>query len=74
MEDLRRCELKVAIWQSGLSQGRIARKLGMSQAWLSLVVNGVNDPAPQHRQAIAGILGKSEDELFPKIANGELVK
>ena len=66
MQDFTRWDLKIAILKTGIPQNRIAKRLDKSPAWMSLIVNGLNDPSPRDRQAIAEILEKPEKELFPE--------
>lgn len=59
--------LKLAIVGSGRTQKSIAAAIGMNEAHLSRIVNGLHcDDAT--REAIARELGTTVDELFPKAA------
>ena len=64
MDDSPNWRLKLAVWQSGRTQIRLARAVGRSDAWFSRVVNGLTEPSTEEQARIAEILGKSEDELF----------
>ena len=56
--------LKFAIIERDRTQKQIAREAGMSEATLSLIINGVYNPSVEQQQIIARILGKSPKELF----------
>ena len=65
MKDEPNWPLKLAIWQSGLTQIRIARQIGRSDSWLSRLVSGLGGASPEDRGALAEALGKPVQELFP---------
>lgn len=56
--------LRLAIAQSGRTQREIADEAGISEGWLSKIINGrhVDDAT---RAAIADVLGRNIAELFP---------
>ncbi len=58
--------LKVAIWQSGLRQNRLAQVLNMDEALLSRIINGFREPTPAQRSSIAQALQKDEAWLFAR--------
>ena len=68
MEDLTRWNLKLAMVRARVTQFRMAREVGRSQAWLSDVVNGYIEPTPEQRAVFARVLGKDEQELFPQLS------
>ena len=58
--------LKVAIWQTGLRQNRLAQTLNMDEALLSRIINGFREPTAEQRARIAHILQKDENWLFAR--------
>ncbi|GEM_PF-1326510 len=58
--------LKVAIWQTGLRQNRLAQTLNMDEALLSRIINGFREPTPEQRTRIAQVLQKDEQWLFAR--------
>jgi len=58
--------LKVAIWQTGLRQNRLAQTLNMDEALLSRIINGFREPTAEQRSRIAQVLQKDEHWLFAR--------
>jgi transcriptional regulator with XRE-family HTH domain len=58
--------LKVAIWQTGLRQNRLAQTLNMDEALLSRIINGFREPTAEQRSRIAQVLQKDEQWLFAR--------
>ena len=58
--------LKVAIWQTGLRQNRLAQTLNMDEALLSRIINGFREPSAEQRSRIAQVLQKDEHWLFAR--------
>jgi transcriptional regulator with XRE-family HTH domain len=58
--------LKVAIWQTGLRQNRLAQTLNMDEALLSRIINGFREPTSEQRSRIAQVLQKDEQWLFAR--------
>jgi transcriptional regulator with XRE-family HTH domain len=58
--------LKVAIWQTGLRQNRLAQTLNMDEALLSRIINGFREPTSEQRSRIAHVLQKDEQWLFAR--------
>jgi transcriptional regulator with XRE-family HTH domain len=58
--------LKVAIWQTGLRQNRLAQTLNMDEALLSRIINGFREPTAEQRLRIAQVLQKNEQWLFAR--------
>lgn len=56
--------LKLAIVAGGRPQKDVAADAGMSEAELSRIVNGLH-ASEAKRQAIADVLGRTVDELWP---------
>ncbi len=60
--------LKVAILESGLTQRRVAQRLGISDSRMSNIVLGVHEPSDAMRRAMAKLLRRDESALFPQTA------
>jgi transcriptional regulator with XRE-family HTH domain len=56
--------LKMALFQQGKRQTRMALDLGLDPARLSRIVNELAVPNPEERKGIAQYLGVAEEELF----------
>jgi transcriptional regulator with XRE-family HTH domain len=52
------------MYTTGMRQNRLAKMLGMDQAYLSRIVNGVRQPRQRTRQEIARVLGCDVEWLF----------
>lgn len=60
-----RISLKVAIWEAGKSQRRVAAEARIPENRLSEIVCGWVTPTTDEQQKIASALGKTVDALFP---------
>lgn len=60
--------LKVAIIEAGWVQIELANKLGIHESTFSKIVNGHLEPSDEQKQAIARVLGRTVDQLFPEVA------
>jgi transcriptional regulator with XRE-family HTH domain len=60
-------KLKTRIIEKGLSQLKIARDTGVSDSYLSKVVNGWVDPPKEVKAKLAGVLGSNIKEIFPGV-------
>jgi len=56
--------LKLQLWKSGMRQNRLAQMLGLDEAIVSKIVNGLREPNPVIRRRIASLLGSDEGWLF----------
>jgi transcriptional regulator with XRE-family HTH domain len=56
------------MYTTGMRQNRLAKLLGMDQAYLSRIVNGVREPRQRTRQEIASVLGCDAEWLFERTA------
>ncbi len=66
--------LKLQLWRTGIRQYRLAQMLGMDEALLSKIVNGLRQPSPQVRERIASLLHTDERWLFESVSEGDLQK
>lgn len=62
-----RSPLKVAVFEDGRPQWRIGREAGLSRTVISHLVNGVRAATPEERSALARVLARPEQELFPAL-------
>ena len=58
-----------AVWQRlgryNISQNDLARRIGVTSGYFSLLVNGKRCPSPRTRQRLQEVLGNAEfDDLF----------
>jgi transcriptional regulator with XRE-family HTH domain len=60
-----RLELKIWILASNKSQRQVAAEADLSESRLSEIVRGWVEPRIDERQALARVLGRSEETLFP---------
>ena len=60
-------ELKTRIIKKGLSQLKVARDAGVSDSYLSKVINGWVDPSDEIKAWLAGVLGCTIEEIFPRV-------
>ena len=58
-------ELKTRIIKKGLSQLKVARDAGVSDSYLSKVINGWVDPPDEIKARLANVLGCNIKEIFP---------
>lgn len=61
---LRADVLRSEIARRNLSQAEFARRLGSSEAYLSLLLNGHKEPGPTIREKLMKLLGLSFEDLF----------
>ncbi len=59
--------LKLRMYTTGMRQNRLAKLLGIDEAYLSRIINGVRVPRQQMRQEIATVLGCDADWLFETV-------
>ncbi|MGA2848336.1 MAG: helix-turn-helix transcriptional regulator [Terracidiphilus sp.] len=59
--------LKLRIFTIGLRQNRLAKQVGIDEAYLSRIVNGVRVPGDQLRLRIATALRCDVDWLFEEV-------
>jgi len=64
--------LKSKIFEKGLTQKAIAQETGISEAYLSMLINGKYIPTEFEKKNIADFLGYKQEELFQ--ANSEMLK
>ena len=57
--------LKSKILEQGLSQLQVARDAGVSDSYLSKVVNGWVDPPNNIKTRLASVVGCTVKEIFP---------
>ena len=58
--------LKLTIYKTGIRQNRLAKMVGIHEAYLSRIVNGSREPGDALRQAIATALHSDVDWLFER--------
>ena len=56
--------LKLRVYTTGMRQNRLARMVGIDEAYLSRIINGVRVPGKQMQQQIAEALGCDAEWLF----------
>lgn len=56
--------LKLRVYTTGMRQNRLAKLVGIDEAYLSRIINGVRVPGKQMRQQIAQVLGCDAEWLF----------
>ena len=56
--------LKLRVYTTGMRQNRLARLVGIDEAYLSRIINGVRAPGKQMQEQIAQVLGCDPDWLF----------
>ena len=73
--------LKLRVYTTGMRQNRLARLVGIDEAYLSRIINGVRVPGKQMQEQIAQVLGCDADWLFqqtivqiPVDVNGDRAK
>lgn len=60
--------LKTAIFASGIPQVEVASRTGIHYTKISMIVNGRREPSDDEKKAIARVLRKKVDHLFPEVA------
>ena len=58
--------LKLRMYTTGMRQNRLAKLVGIDEAYLSRIVNGIRVPKRQMRQEIAKVLGCDAEWLFER--------
>lgn len=58
--------LKLTIYKTGIRQNRLAKLVGIHEAYLSRIVNGSREPGDALRQAIASALHSEPEWLFER--------
>jgi len=56
--------LKLRVYTTGMRQNRLARLVGIDEAYLSRIINGVRVPGKQMQEQIAQVLGCDAEWLF----------
>ena len=51
--------LKLRVYTTGMRQNRLARLVGIDEAYLSRIINGVRVPGKQMQEQIAQVLGQA---------------
>ena len=60
--------LKLRVYTTGMRQNRLAKMVGIDEAYLSRIINGVRVPGRQMQEQIANVLGCDADWLFQQTA------
>ena len=60
--------LKLRVYTTGMRQNRLAKLVGIDEAYLSRIINGVRVPGKQMQEQIAQVLGCDADWLFQQSA------
>lgn len=60
--------LKLRVYTTGMRQNRLAKLVGIDEAYLSRIINGVRVPGKQMQQQIAQVLGCDAEWLFQQTA------
>ncbi len=58
--------LKLTIYKTGIRQNRLAKLVGIHEAYLSRIVNGSREPGEALRQSIAAALHSEPEWLFER--------
>ncbi len=58
--------LKLTIYKTGIRQNRLAKMVGIHEAYLSRIVNGTREPGDSLRRSIADALQCDPDWLFER--------
>jgi plasmid maintenance system antidote protein VapI len=56
--------LKLRVYTTGMRQNRLAKLVGIDEAYLSRIINGVRVPGKQMQEQIAHVLGCDVEWLF----------
>ena len=56
--------LKLRVYTTGMRQNRLAKLVGIDEAYLSRIINGVRAPGKQMQEQIAQVLGCDAEWLF----------
>ena len=60
--------LKLRVYTTGMRQNRLAKMVGIDEAYLSRIINGVRVPGKQMQEQIANVLGCDAEWLFQQTA------
>jgi transcriptional regulator with XRE-family HTH domain len=60
--------LKLRVYTTGMRQNRLAKIVGIDEAYLSRIINGVRVPGKQMQEQIANALGCDAEWLFQQTA------
>ena len=60
--------LKLRVYTTGMRQNRLAKMVGIDEAYLSRIINGVRVPGKQMQEQIAHVLGCDAEWLFQQAA------
>jgi transcriptional regulator with XRE-family HTH domain len=60
--------LKLRVYTTGMRQNRLAKLVGIDEAYLSRIINGVRVPGKQMQEQIAQVLGCDPEWLFQQTA------
>ena len=60
--------LKLRVYTTGMRQNRLAKMVGIDEAYLSRIINGVRVPGKQMQEQIANALGCDAGWLFQQTA------
>jgi transcriptional regulator with XRE-family HTH domain len=60
--------LKLRVYTTGIRQNRLAKLVGIDEAYLSRIINGVRVPGKQMQEQIAHALGCDAEWLFQQTA------
>ena len=60
--------LKLRVYTTGMRQNRLAKMVGIDEAYLSRIINGVRVPGKQMQEKIANALGCDAEWLFQQAA------
>jgi len=58
--------LKLHMYTTGMRQNRLAKLVGIDEAYLSRIINGIRVPRQQMQQEIAKALGRDAGWLFER--------
>ena len=58
--------LKLRIYTAGIRQNRLAKMIGIDEAYLSKIINGFREPSGSVRELIAEVLNSDPEWLFEK--------
>ncbi|MGD0097320.1 MAG: helix-turn-helix transcriptional regulator [Terracidiphilus sp.] len=59
--------LKLRMYTTGMRQNRLAKLVGIDEAYLSRIINGLRVPRQRMRQEIAKVLGCDANWLFETV-------
>lgn len=59
--------LKLTIYKAGIRQNRLAKLVGIHEAYLSRIINGTREPGEELRRTIATALNADPEWLFERM-------